>query len=145
MVRRLPSTPGMDPQPTAPPVVAVVVTRDAGEWLADSLAGLAAQDYPNLSVLIIRAASADDPTLRVANILPDAYVRRLTENVGFAAAANEVLTMVEGAQYYAFCHDDAVLAPETLRLLVEEALRSNAGIVGPKLVSWDEPGRLLQV
>ena len=32
-----------------------------------------------------------------------------------------------------------------LRLLAEEAVRSNAGIVGPKYVDWDDPSLLLQV
>ncbi|MGH9276210.1 MAG: hypothetical protein ACRDZU_16320, partial [Acidimicrobiales bacterium] len=35
--------------------------------------------------------------------------------------------------------------PDVVRLLVEEAFRSNAAIVGPKLVAWDDPRRLLQV
>lgn len=135
----------MDPDLPAPPVVAVVVTSDAGPWLEEALASLAAQDYPALSVLVIDAASREDPTARVAAVLPNAYIRRLATNPGFAAAANSVLGMVEGAAFYAFCHDDVVLAPDAIRLLVEEAVRSNAGIVGPKLVDWDDPGRLLQV
>ena len=32
-----------------------------------------------------------------------------------------------------------------MRLLVEEAFRSNAAVVGPKLVDWDDPRLLLQV
>ena len=52
----------MDPQPSAPPVVAVVVTCDPGPWLEDALSALASQDYPNLSLLVIDAASTDDPT-----------------------------------------------------------------------------------
>ena len=43
------------------------------------------------------------------------------------------------------CHDDVAPAPDAVRRLVEEAYRSNAGIVGPKLVEWDAPDRLLQV
>jgi GT2 family glycosyltransferase len=135
----------MDPQPTAPPVVAVVVTCDPGPWLEEALAALAAQDYPNLSVLVIDAASFDDPTPRIASILPSAYVRRLPERVGFSQAANEVLAIVEGASHYLFCHDDVAPEPDTIRVLVEEAFRSNAGIVCPKLVDWDRPDRLLAV
>ena len=44
-----------------------------------------------------------------------------------------------------FCHDDVALAPDTLRLLVHEAVRSNAGIVGPKYVDWDDPTRIRQI
>jgi GT2 family glycosyltransferase len=125
--------------------VAVVVTCDPGAWLEETLASLGAQDYPNLSVLVIDAASAEDPTPRVASVLPRAYVRRLTERVGFARAANEVLTIVEGASHYVFCHDDVVLAPDVTRILLEEAFRSNAGVVSPKQVEWDRPDRLLAV
>lgn len=135
----------MDPQPTAPSVVAVVVTHDAGPWLEEVLACLGAQDYPALSVLVIDAASAADPTPRVASVLPGAYIRRLGENPGFGATANEVLRMVEGASFLVLCHDDVAPEPDVVRLMVEEALRSNAGIVGPKLVDWNDPERLLQV
>ena len=139
----------MDPQPTeppgAPPVVAVVVVADPGPWLEEALASLGRQDYPSLSVLVIDAASEVDPTPRVAAALPGAYVRRLAEDPGFPAAANEVLSAVEGAAYFAVLHGDVAPDPDAVRLLVEEALRSNAGIVGPKLVEWDAPERLLDV
>ncbi|HEY8060816.1 MAG TPA: glycosyltransferase family 2 protein, partial [Acidimicrobiales bacterium] len=128
-----------------PPVVAVVVTHDPGDWFEDVLAGLAAQDYPMLSVLVIDAGSAEDPTDRVAAVLPDAHVHRLGANPGFGAAANEVIPIVHGAAFHLICHDDVALQPGAVRELVLEAFRSNAGIVGPKLVMWDEPGRLLQV
>jgi GT2 family glycosyltransferase len=135
----------MDPQPSAPPVVAVVVTCDPGPWLEEALAALAAQDYPNLSVLVIDSASEEDPTPRIAAVLPGAYVRRLPDRMGFSAAANEVLAIVEGASHYLFCHDDVAPEPDTIRVLVEEAFRSNAGIVSPKLVEWEHPDRLLAV
>ncbi len=125
--------------------MAVVVTCDPGPWLEENLAALAGQDYPNLSVLVIDDASVEDPTARVAAVLPGAYVRRLPERVGFSQAANEVLAIVEGASHYLFCHDDVAPEPETIRVLVEEAYRSNAGIVCPKLVDWDQPDRLLAV
>ncbi|MDQ3679018.1 MAG: glycosyltransferase [Actinomycetota bacterium] len=129
----------------APAVVAVVVTCDSGSWLEEALEALAAQDYPNLSVLVIDANSAEDPTHRVARVLPDAFVRRLPANRGYAASANEALKLVEGASLYLLCHDDVVPAPDAVRIMVEEAFRSNAGIVAPKLLDWHEPARLLQV
>jgi GT2 family glycosyltransferase len=135
----------MDSPLQAPAVVAVVVTCDSGSWLEEALEALAAQDYPNLSVLVIDANSAEDPTPRVARILPDAFVRRLPANRGYAASANEALKLVDGASHYLLCHDDIVPAPDVVRVMVEEAFRSNAGIVTPKLLDWHEPARLLQV
>jgi GT2 family glycosyltransferase len=129
----------------APAVVAVVVTHDPGDWLEECLAAVGASDYPNLSVLVIDAGSAEDPTGRVAAVLPSAYVRRLDGNPGFGAAANDVLEVVEGASHFVFLHDDAAPAPDAIRLLVEEAYRSNAGIVAPKVVAWDDPMMLLAV
>lgn len=129
----------------APPVVAVVVTHDPGPMLEECLASLGSQDYPNLSVLVVDAASTADPLPRVAAALPDAYVRHLDANPGFGAAANEVLEVVDGASFYLFCHDDVLLDTSAVRALVEEAFRSNAGVVGPKLVAWGDPGALLQV
>ena len=81
----------------------------------------------------------------MARELPGAFVRLLGVNRGFGASANEVLTMVEGASYFLFCHDDVAPDPDAVHLLVEESFRSNAGVVAPKLVSWDDPGRLLHV
>ena len=53
--------------------------------------------------------------------------------------------MVDGAAYYLLCHDDVALDPDAVHLLVEEAFRSNAGIVSPKVVSWDDPELLVHV
>jgi GT2 family glycosyltransferase len=132
-----------DAQPPAPAVVAVVVTCDPGPWLEQALTSLATQDYPNLSLLVVDAASDEDPTSRVAAVAPDAVVIRLDRRVGFGRAANEALKRVDGASHLLFCHDDVVLHPGALRALVEEAFRSNAGITTPKYVQWDHPDRLL--
>ena len=131
--------------PTVPAVVAVVVARDPGPWFDEAITALAEQDYPNLSILVVDANSAEDVKPRVGRSAPGAFVRRLDEDPGFGAAANEVLEVVEGAAFYFLCHDDVAPAPDVVRLLVEEAYRSNAAVVGPKLVEWDNPRRLLQV
>ena len=46
----------------APPVVAVIVTCNPGEWFEETLRAFAAQDYPELSILVLDAASDVDPT-----------------------------------------------------------------------------------
>ncbi|MFI5054233.1 MAG: glycosyltransferase family 2 protein, partial [Acidimicrobiia bacterium] len=128
-----------------PPVVAVVVTRNPGPWLEATLSSLAAQDYTDLTVLVVDCGSDDDPTARVASILPRAFVRRLDGSAGFADAANEALRVVEGSTFLLLCHDDVVLDVTAVRVLVEEGYRSNAGILGPKLVSAENPEVLLEV
>ena len=53
--------------------------------------------------------------------------------------------MVEGAAFYLLCHDDVALDPDAVHLMVEESVRSNAGVVSPKFVNWDDPNVLLHV
>jgi GT2 family glycosyltransferase len=133
------------PGPATPAVLAVVVTHEPGPWFDESLVALAAQDYPDLTVLVIDAGSADDPTERVARACPQAFVRRLSGNPGYGTAVNEVLEMVEGANFLLLCHDDVALDPHGLSVLIEEASAGNAGVVGPKVVEWDAPRELQSV
>jgi GT2 family glycosyltransferase len=137
--------PSIQVEAVIPPVVAVVVAHDPGDWFEDCLRSVGAQTYANTSVLVVDGASLIDLTPRVAAVLPHAHVRRLDANVGFGPAANAVLTAVEGAAFYLFCHDDVRLEPDVVQVMVEEAFRSNAGVVGGKLVEWDDPQRILQV
>jgi len=130
---------GPEPAQVVPPVVAVVITNDPGPWLEETLRSLAEQDYPALSVLVLDNGSADDPTARIAAAMPKAFVRRRGAEGGFAAAANEAIGVVEGAMFLLFCHDDVALDHDAVRVMVEEAYRSNAAIVGPKVVDAEQP------
>ena len=129
-----------------PAVVAVVVTTDPGPWFDEALCSLATQDYEELSVLVLATSGdATEITERVGRVLPDAFVRHLPGRPGYAAATNEALAMVEGAAFYLLCHDDVALDPDAVHRLVEESFRSNAGVVSPKFVNWDDPSILLHV
>ncbi len=129
----------------APPVVAVVVAHDPGPWFEETLASLGSQDYAELSVLVLDNASGEDLTARVAAVLPTAYVRRFEQALGYGAVSDEVRSMVDGAAYFLFCHDDVAPYADAVHLMVEEAFRSNAGIVSPKVVEWEDPDRLVHV
>jgi GT2 family glycosyltransferase len=135
----------------APSVVCVVVVHEPGEWFDETLAALAAQDYPNLRHLFLVDGAADPDEVaaideRVRVRLPGAFVRGSSVTGSFGSIANEVLRLVEGDNgFFLICHDDVAPAPDAVRLLVAELYRSNAGMVGPKLVEWDEPRRLQHV
>ena len=128
----------------APPVVAVMVVHQPGPWFEEALDALAAQDYSNLKNLFLVVGEPGDVPARIRERVPNAFVRAVAGNPGFGASANEVLRLVEGDNgFFCFLHDDVALDPNAISLLVEELYRSNAGIVGPKLVSWSQP-RVLQ-
>jgi GT2 family glycosyltransferase len=133
------------PEEFAPPVVAIVASADPGSWFEECLSSLGAQDYPNLDVLVVDDASSTVLTTRVAAVLPRAFVRRRPERGGLSTSFDEALSGVDGASFFLFCHDDVALEPETVRVLVSESFRSNAAVVGPKVVDWQDPTRLVQV
>lgn len=129
----------MDESPiAAPPVVAVVVTHGPGPWFDDVLTGLARQDYPNLETMFLVTGDGVSSE-RIRSVLPLAHVRVVPGNHGFGPTANAALHLIEGSGLFCFMHDDVALDSSTITLLVEELYRSNAGIVGPKLVEWDNP------
>jgi GT2 family glycosyltransferase len=122
-----------------------MVTRDPGPWFDETLAALGAQNYDELSVLVVVSGGESDPTERVAAHLPGAFVSHLSEDHGFGAAVNGALPLVEGAAFFLLCHDDCAPDADAVRLMVEESFRSNAGMVTPKVVRWDDPSVLVHV
>jgi GT2 family glycosyltransferase len=129
----------------APAVVAVVVTTGPGPGLEAALASIVAQDYEELSLLVVANGSDDHVAARTAAVAPQAFVKILEHNRGFAAACNEAALMVEGSAFFLFCHDDVRLDPDCVGLMVEAAFRTNAGIVSPKFVNYEDPLVLLHV
>ncbi len=120
----------------------VCVTRDPGWAFEDCVASLAAQDPP-VPVLIIDDGSAEDLSSRVAAVAPKAFVRRLDESVGYAAAVQVGVEAIDGAEAFVFCHDDVALAPDVVRRLVAARSQFDAGIVGAKIVAWDDHSRIV--
>ncbi len=131
-----------------PSVVSVMVVHEPGDWFEETLDAFGAQDYTNLRALFLLTtadeAEADEISDRIRAVLPTAFVRTIGANIGFGPAVNDVLRLVEGDNgFFLVCHDDIAPAPDAVRLMVEELFRSNAGLVGPKLLEWDQP-RVLQ-
>ena len=137
---------GFDAPLAAYPLVTVcVVAHNPGAWFDEVLRSLLAQDYPSLDVVVVDAASEQPVAPLVHAVIAEATVVPLLANQGFAKNANTILEHPGLGPYLLICHDDVALAPDCIRRLVEETLRSNAGVVGPKLLDWDEPNRILHV
>ena len=137
-----------EPVQVVPPVVAVMVTNDAGPWFEESLAALGAQDYPSLSVLVLDNGSAEDPTDRIAAALPGAFVRRCAGDGDGGFAAGRQRGARRRSRARSSCSSATTTwcsIPTRPGCMVEEAYRSNAGIVGPKVVDRDNPDILLEV
>ncbi len=128
-----------------PPVEIVVVAHNPDDWFGEVLTSLAVQNYLNLKVTILSTGPIE-PIQQIADeYLPASEVLEVNPNHGFGRNLNAVLARSEHPAFYLFCHHDVSLAPDAVRLMVEESLRSNAAIIGPKIVNWDRPNELLDV
>ena len=128
-------------------VVGVVVVHEPGAWFVETLRALRAQNYPDLRWLFLISSDPDgSATASITEVLPNALVRPVDPSGGFAASANTVLDLVAGDNgLFLVCHDDIAPEPGAVSVLVAEFHRSNAGLVGPKLVDWHDPTRLQSV
>lgn len=136
----------------APLVVLAMAVHDPGDpatgWFAEVLNSIADQDYPQLQPLffVTEGEWTADVTEAITAVLPKAIVRNVAPGASFGAVVNQVLKVVEGDNgFFLLMHDDVALDKNAVRELVAELYRSNAGVVGPKIVSWDDPTLLQHV
>jgi GT2 family glycosyltransferase len=135
----------------SPSVLVVLVTRNAVGWLRGCLGSLAGQTHPRLGVVAVDNGSNDGTLELLRQALGEARVIDLGENRGIAGAliAATQLAPAQAADYLLLVHDDAALAPDAVERLLEGAQGihgvEHVGIVGPKIVDWDEPRILREV
>ncbi|RKT54188.1 glycosyltransferase family 2 protein [Saccharothrix australiensis] len=95
----------------------VITTRDRRELLAESLASVLAQDWPELEVVVVDDAGSDDtPEWLGARADDRVRVVRLPERGGFGVARNAGLALARG-EFVLFLDDDDLLLPQALRRL----------------------------
>ena len=123
------------------------MAHEPGEWFDDCVASLAAQTYDRLGVLFVLAGDPSTyPALEsvVSDHLDVAQIVHAPDTKGYGDAVEQGLAeFAANAKLLLLCHDDVALAPGAVSILVSEAVESNAGVVGPKLVDWMEP-RVIQ-
>src|SRR5438132_3640010 len=128
---------------TKPPsVLVILVARDGAPWLPQCLLALSKQTHPRIGVLAIDNDSSDGSADLLESALGPTRVIRLSTNTGFAGAVEEALRtdVANQAEYVLLLHDDTILAPNAVANLVEAAERvGGAGIVGPKILDWEDP------
>src|SRR4249919_3149333 len=145
-------TPSATESPTqrVPSVLVVLIVHDAADWLRESLSALAAQTYPRLAVLAVDNASTDGSGELLAKALGERRVVTLPQNEGATGAlrAAYALPVADEADFILVLHDDAALDPDGVTRLVEAAAIQGVdriGIVGAKVVDWDDPRELRDV
>jgi GT2 family glycosyltransferase len=134
-----------------PSVLVVLVVKDGAGWLRESLRSLSDQTYARLGVVAVDSGSTDGSRDVLEQALGPGRVIGLPGEGGFSGAVRAALDLpvAQAADYVLIIHDDAALAPDAVGRMVEaaEGLRGveRVGIVGPKVVDWDDPRILREV
>ena len=130
-----------------PHVVAVVVTHDGAQFLPRTLAALAASSCrPDLVVAVDTGSNSATVELLRDSTVVDRVVT-CAADTGFAAAVHAGLAEVErDPDWIWLLHDDSAPEPDCLQqLLAAAAASSSLAVLGPKVLGWDDPRRLLEV
>ncbi|HJR45967.1 MAG TPA: glycosyltransferase [Actinomycetota bacterium] len=139
---------------SAPSVLAIVVTHNGRTWFKDCLVGLNTQTYPFLDVLVVDDASRDSRSQPPLRRVAKRHLRRrrwgylrTPRPLGFGGAINWAMSRVRtDADVLLFIHDDAAIDPPSVEKMVARMYQDEAtAIVGPKIVSWEDPDRLEEV
>ena len=127
-----------------PRVVAVLVVCDPGPFVSEVLESIASQDVEIASIVVIDTGN-NSSLAAISSVMPSAFYARKENCTSISAAYNSAFKMVEGATHFWLLHDDVVVESDTLRKLLEYSFRLNAGVVGPKVLSYESDEVLVSV
>ena len=148
-------------------VTGVLVVHDGAAWLKECLDALALQTRPPDRLVIVDTGSSDDSRAivvrhgRLRQVIGELLVisgprestfgeavGRAVEQLSAGPGSSQVPITGEPCldEWLWLLHDDSAAAPNALAHLLDAARRSpSVGVVGPKLTTWDDPSRLLEV
>ena len=132
-----------------PSVLVLLVAANAESWLPAVIAGVRNQTYDEVEVLAVDNASTDRSRAMLQKAFGKTKVVSLDRRVGYgrALAAGLKVAADRGSTAEAFLllHDDAAMDPGTIEAMTAALTRERVGVVGAKLVDWEEPDRLQEV
>jgi GT2 family glycosyltransferase len=151
--------PSRPPRPSFPGhvVTAVVVSHDGLAWLPECLDALAGQRRPPQRVVAVDTGSVDGAPQLLADTLGESAVVRLSRRASLGAAVQAGLDAFQGAplpagapadrtEWVWVLHDDCAPEPAALEELLRQVEDAPSVVaVGPKVVAWSNPRRLLEV
>lgn len=138
-----------DPHPwrAQPPTVGAVVVVHHGErWLSKTLASFAQLEYGPTAWRVVDVGSTGRGAAMVRESFGADRVLYAGSGTGFGDAVRRGIEALPDTDWIWLLHDDAVVAPDALLGLLDEATTSDdIAAVGPKIREWPSLRRLLEV
>jgi GT2 family glycosyltransferase len=130
------------PLPQAAPLVSIIIpTRDKVELLRTCIDSvLQRTDYPHYEILVVDNGSEEEVTLDYLRALKerhDVRVLRSDAEYNFSALNNLAVGQAAGDYLLLLNNDTEVISPEWLSEMMRQAVRSEVGAVGAKLLYED--------
>lgn len=122
-----------------PSVSIIVPTRNRVDLLRTCLEGLAATDYPDMEVIVVDNDSNDPATLAYLAMLDPARYRVLRHAgpFNYPAINNRAVEQARGELLCLLNNDIEVMSPDWLSIMATQAMRSDVGAVGARLLYPD--------
>lgn len=121
-----------------PDLSIIIVNWNTCQLLADCLSSIAqTAGNLNLEIIVVDNGSTDGSQLTLKQQFPQVHLVENNQNLGFAKANNQALTLSRG-RYALLLNSDTIVLPGALADLVRFAdTHSDAGIIGCKLLNAD--------
>lgn len=120
-------------------IFVVVVNYNGREVLSHCLRSVFLSEYKETQVVVVDNASKDGSIASVRARFPKAKYIFLEENIGFAGGVNVGIkyALEHGADFVFLLNNDAIVAPDTLSILVRYANQNPRAVFSPYIYQKD--------
>lgn len=125
-------------------IAVIVLNWNGAEDTLACLASLSKVHRPFFTTLVVDNGSSDGSVELVRSAFPSVEVLELPDNLGFAAGNNAGFASIRarGFDTVVFLNNDTIVEDGFLEPLVEALREPWVGIVVPKILYMDDPGRI---
>jgi GT2 family glycosyltransferase len=135
------TTPGTD----VPSVAVIVLNWNGLDDTVECLHSLMRVEYPRCETVVVDNASRQSPRQRIQSEFPSVTYLETEENLGYAGGNNVGIryALEHGHDYVFVLNNDTIVEPGFLGPAIAVAESDPAiGVVGIKIMAWDEPDRV---
>lgn len=136
--------------PSTPIISVIIPSYNSAQWLAETVASVRAQNFPDVEIIIIDDGSTDDTHAVVSRLRGDDLIYHHKTNAGLSAARNTGISLARG-KYLQFLDADDTLLPgkfasqtqaleanPTIGLLAGETIRADERLQPIYLMTHEE-------